>query len=149
VHATGRHAPPPGLAHDGALAVALDHRGIAAERFDEALRHGKAERLQVVHETLDLRFVAAGERVLDDRHDRGPPQRRFGARPAFVEDLLHHDLLFSYDHLRHSLGSPCDGVAAHMRARIPTSRTVCPSTSTAACRQSVVDHLFGGRHTRR
>ena len=35
-----------GLAHDGALAVAFDHAGIAAERRDQPMRHVEAERLQ-------------------------------------------------------------------------------------------------------
>jgi hypothetical protein len=35
------------LARNGALAVALDHGRVAAQRLDQALRHGEPQRLQV------------------------------------------------------------------------------------------------------
>ena len=65
-----------GGADDGALAIALHHVRIAAERGDQSARHREAERLQVLHEGRDLLDVAAGEGVLD--RPRASPPRRSG-----------------------------------------------------------------------
>ena len=62
----------PARADDGPLAVALDRRRIAAERVDQRESHLHAQRLQVLHETGDLRLVAPGEGIGDDRQRPRP-----------------------------------------------------------------------------
>ena len=76
------------LADDGALAVALDHLRIAAQRIDQPPRHLEAERLEIVHQPGDLLDIAAGERILDHRRYRGPPARHRRRRAALVQDFL-------------------------------------------------------------
>ena len=70
-----------GGADDGALAVALDDFGIAAQRGDQRSRHLEAQRFEVVHEAGDVVDVVAGEGIVDHREHRGAAQRR-GRRPG-------------------------------------------------------------------
>ena len=89
------------LADDGALAVALDGFRIATKGCQKFLRHQQAERLEVVHEGLDVGVVLAGVRVGDDRKGRPPALRGLGQGTALVEHLLDADEEFPDLHLRH------------------------------------------------
>ena len=54
-----------GAPDDGALAIAFNRGGLAAERGDKIARHRETERLEVLHEEGDLLHIASGEGIAD------------------------------------------------------------------------------------
>src|SRR6266436_4714659 len=92
-------------ADDGSLAVALHNFGISTQCSDQGARHFETQRLEVVHESGDLLYVAPGKRIADDRQGGGTTQRHGGSRSSLVEYLLHGRELFSNLDLRHERDS--------------------------------------------
>ena len=87
---------------DAALAVALHQGRISAEGREQLARHGQAQRLQVVHKSLDVLDVAAGEGIGDDGDNSGAARGRIPRRAAIMKDLLYLQHQLAQQDLGHS-----------------------------------------------
>lgn len=96
-------------ADHGPLAITFDRGSITAKRIDKFARHLQPERLQVLHERLDILDIAAGIRIGDDGENNTALDRIAAHRPALVKNLLDLHDHFPDDHVWHRLSrSPAE-----------------------------------------
>src|SRR5579872_5910484 len=124
-------------AHNRALAVAFNNFRVTAESNDECPSHLKTERLEIVHESFDVRNVLPGKRISNDSQCRRPPQRSRGHRPALVKNFFHAcDALSNHD-LRHA-PSPFHRTASQLCATLRRRQPhASPAASSARPSESV------------